>query len=163
MARARPALQQAVNEILARHGENGKRLSLRQAERMTGLSPATIGELAKGNARTPETIRRFARGMSEDEVRLLLLAGFVPEEVETPPLPGRLAEHFGTGDGGANTAGMLSEEISAQMEPEEREWLGRFGRALAQMPPGRERDLWKDNLRRNTELLETFLERLSRE
>lgn len=47
------------------------------------------------------------------------------------------------------------------MEPEEREWLGRFGRALAQMPPGRERSLWKDSLRRDTELLESFLERLA--
>ena len=62
MARARPGLAKAVTEILESRGVDGKRMSLRQAERMTGLAPATIGELAKGNARTPETVRRFAVG-----------------------------------------------------------------------------------------------------
>lgn len=146
MARSRPALQKAINEILERHGTGGKRMSYRQAERKTGLSPATIGELAQGNARTPETLRRFARGLGEDVTRLLLLGGFVPEENETPqaapPAPSPAAE---------------------AIEADEREWLGRFGQALAKMPPGRERDLWKENLRRNTELLEAFLERLAQE
>src|SRR5438477_2889078 len=80
MARARPGFAKAVNEILESHGVNGKRLSFRQAERLTGLAPATISELAKGNARTPETVRRFAHGTEEDVTRLLLLAGFVPDE-----------------------------------------------------------------------------------
>ena len=79
MARARPGLQRAISEILERNGTGGKPLSLRQAERRTGLSPATIGELAKGNARTPETLRRFARGFGENVERLLLLAGFAEE------------------------------------------------------------------------------------
>jgi hypothetical protein len=159
MARARLGLQQAVNEILERHGKNDKRMSFRQAERLTGLSPATIGELAKGNARTPETVRRFARGLGEDEARLLLLGGFVPEEIETLTHAGRpLALLPQDGEGSS----LLPEEVQIRMEPEEREWLGRFGRALAQMPPGRERELWKDNLRRNTELLETFVELLCR-
>ncbi len=148
MARARPALQKAVNEILERRGADGKRLSLRQAERLTGLSPATIGELAKGNARTPETLRRFAQGLGEDANRLLLLGGFVPEE-ESRPIP--------------PLARAIEPEPPEEMEPDEREWLGRFGRALAKMPPGRERDLWKENLRRNAELIEAFLERLERE
>jgi hypothetical protein len=162
MARARPALQQAVNEILERHGTDGKRLSFRQAERLTGLSPATVGELAKGNARTPETIRRFARGLGEAETRLLLLAGFVPDEITTLTEEGSVRL---TPSGGSDGEGILSvaDDLAVQIEPDEREWLGRFGRALAKMPPGRERDLWKDNLRRNTELLETFLERLTRE
>src|SRR5215475_11225292 len=87
MARARPGLAKAVTEILERHGTNGKRMSYRQAERLTGLSPATVGELAKGNARTPETIQRFASGLGEEATRLMLLAGFVPEEIEaTPPI-----------------------------------------------------------------------------
>lgn len=98
--------------------------------------------------------------MGSDEVRLLLLAGFVPEEVETSPLAGRT---LGAMDGDINPAGLVPEEVATHMEQEDREWLGRFGRALSKMPPGRERDLWKDNLRRNTELIETFLERLSRE
>ena len=80
MARARPGLEKAVQEILERHGEQGRRLSLRQAKHLTGLSPATIGELAKGNARTPETIRRFALGLNEEVDRLMLLAGFVPRK-----------------------------------------------------------------------------------
>ena len=61
MARYRPNLEKAVNDILVSHGMDGKRLSFRQAERLTGLSPATISELAKGNARTAETLRRFAQ------------------------------------------------------------------------------------------------------
>lgn len=159
MARARPALQQAVNEILERHGENGKRMSFRKAERLTGLSPATVGELAKGNARTPETIRRFARGMGEDEVRLLLLAGFVPEEVDTlAPTGNKFAQQAKEGN-----ISVLPEDLASLIEADEREWLGRFGRALAKMPPGRERELWKENLRRNTELLETFLTKLGGE
>src|SRR5882762_4315844 len=80
MARARPGLAKAVIQILERRGVDGKRLSFRQAERLTGLAPATISELAKGNARTPETVRRFANGINEDVTRLLLLAGFVPED-----------------------------------------------------------------------------------
>src|SRR5258708_7783862 len=80
MARARPGLAKAVTEILESRGTDGKRMSFRQAERMTGLAPATISELAKGNARTPETVRRFAVGVNEDVTRLMLLAGFVPEE-----------------------------------------------------------------------------------
>src|SRR5262245_31949572 len=154
MARARPALERAINEILNKHGTNGKRLSYRQAERLTGLSPATIGELAKGNARTPETIRRFAQGMGVDVTRLLLLAGFVPEERETTATRTALS---------VTPPSDTPDFAGGEIEPEEREWLGRFGRALAKMPPGRERDLWKDNLRRNTELIETFLERLTQE
>jgi transcriptional regulator with XRE-family HTH domain len=148
MARARAGLAQAVNEILERYGEDGKRLSYRQAERVTGLAPATIGELAKGNARTPETVRRFAQGFGEDMTRLLLLAGFVPEESAlVSPLRGAA-----TGRNGANGA--------SELEPDMNEWLGRLGRALAQLPPGRERDLWKENLRRDTELIEAFLDRM---
>jgi hypothetical protein len=145
MGQARPGLEKAVTEILQRHGVAGRKMSYRQAERMTGLSPATIGELAKGNARTMETVRRFALGMGEEVERLLLLAGFVPEEgdrwsIETPP-PTKECEPL-------------------PIEPEDQEWLERFGRALAKLPPGRERELWKAGLRRDTELLEAFLQRL---
>lgn len=145
MARARPGLERAVIEILNRHGVDGKRLSLRQAERLTGLSPATVGELAKGNARTPETILRFANGLGEDADHLLLLAGFVPDRAVR--LPDR-----STG---------APPKDDENVDGDEREWLGRFGRALAKMPPGRERDLWKDSLRRDTELIESFLARFS--
>jgi transcriptional regulator with XRE-family HTH domain len=148
MARARPDLQNAITTILREHGKNGKKLSLRQAERMTGLSPATIGELANGNARTPETIRRFARGFQTDPRRLLLLAGFVPEEID---------EREAASVAASPPAPLVYEPIS---EPDTQEWLGRFGRALAKMPPGRERELWKETLRRNTELLESFLSHL---
>jgi len=146
MARTRPGLELAVVDILRRHGVDGRRMSLRQAERLTGLSPATIGELAKGNARTPETILRFANGLGEDADRLLLLAGFVPDETMRRSAP--LAPPSGNED---------ANEIAG----DEREWLGRFGRALAMMPPGRERELWKDSLRRDTELIESFLARIN--
>lgn len=86
MAQARPGLARAVNEILERCGSEGKRLSLRQVERITGLSPATAGELAKGNARTAGTVRRFAEGLGQDPEPLLALAGFVPDPAATQPM-----------------------------------------------------------------------------
>ena len=149
MGQARPGLEKAVTEILQRHGAAGRKMSYRQAERLTGLSPATIGELAKGNARTAETVRRFALGMGEEVERLLLLAGFVPEagdrwSLETPEVVREsdlaLPESYHTGS-------------------DDREWLERFGRALEKLPPGRERELWRVGLRRDTELLEAFLQR----
>ena len=152
MGQARPGLEKAVREILQRHGTAaGRKMSYRQAERLTGLSPASIGELAKGNARTPETVRRFALGMGEEVERLLLLAGFVPEpadrwSAETPvPVREDEPDEMEMGEGAA----------------EDREWLNRFGRALAKLPPGRERELWKAGLRRDTELLEAYLERFA--
>ncbi len=102
MALARPGLEKAINDILERRGVDGKRLSYRQAERLTGLSTATISELAKGNARTSDSLRRFAQGLEEDATRLMLLAGFVPEEV----FPLRGAAHQETS------------ALSAPLEPE---------------------------------------------
>ncbi|MCW3095861.1 MAG: hypothetical protein JWL77_1479 [Chthonomonadaceae bacterium] len=145
MGQARPGLEKAVTEILQRHGVAGRKMSYRQAERLTGLSPATIGELAKGNARTMETVRRFALGMGEEVERLLLLAGFVPEE----------GDRWST-----ETPSPAIECDPLPIEPEDRKWLERFGRALAKLPPGRERELWKAGLRHNTELLEAFLQLL---
>jgi len=92
--------------------------------------------------------------MSEDVTRLLLLAGFVPEDDvdDVPAQPSvQPTSHRERG----------IEDV--EVEPEEREWLGRMGRALAMLPPGRERDLWKENLRRDTELIESFLERIGAE
>jgi hypothetical protein len=143
MGQARPGLEKAVVEILQRHGVGGRRMSYRQAERLTGLSPATVGELAKGNARTPESVRRFALGMGEEVERLLFLAGFVPESGDRRP---------------ADPASVVLESEVEAVDPDDREWLERFGRALAQLPPGRARDLWKAGLRRDTELLEAFLD-----
>ena len=152
MARARPGLAKAVTEILVNRGVDGKRMSFRQAERVTGLAPATISELAKGNARTPETVRRFAVGVNEDVTRLLLLAGFVPEDdVDAAPVP------LSVSPASPRIAGLEDVEVGA----EEKAWLGRMGRALAMLPPGRERDLWKENLRRDTELIESFLDRIN--
>ena len=152
MARARPGLAKAVTEILESHGIGGKRLSFRQAERLTGLAPATISELAKGNARTPETVRRFAIGTNEEVTRLLLLAGFIPEDdLDGAPSP----------DSVTSASRQVHGLDTAEVDPEEKEWLGRMGRAMAMLPPGRERDLWKENLRRDTELIESFLGRLT--
>ncbi|MCW3053879.1 MAG: hypothetical protein JWN14_3049 [Chthonomonadales bacterium] len=144
MGQARPGLEKVVNEILLRHGVAGRKLSYRQAERLTGLSPATIGELAKGNARTMETVRRFALGMGEEVERLLLLAGFVPESGD------RHAPEFPM---------VVKESAPSLLTSEDHEWLERFGRALAQLPPGRERELWQAHLRHNTELLELGIQR----
>lgn len=152
MARARPGLAKAVTHILETRGADGKRMSFRQAERMTGLAPATISELAKGNARTMETVRRFAVGFSEDVTRLLLLAGFVPDESLDMPSASQSAQP---------STVHRAETRSADIGAEDEEWLGRLGRALAKLPPGRERDLWKENLRRDTELIESFLDRIN--
>ena len=143
MARARPGLQKAINELLERHGANGKRLSLRQAERLTGLSPATVGELAKGNARTPETLCRFAQGLGEDAGRLLLLAGFaeaaeqwkiaVLEPQAEPPPSAATAD-----------AGIAS-------------LLARYGRALSALPQGRVRTLLLLRLQADVDLLEGLM------
>ena len=149
MARSRPALQNAVNEILIRNSTDGKRMSYRQAERLTGLSPATIGELAKGNARTPETIRRFALGFGEDVTRLLLLSGFVPEDLpDLPQVP-------------PSSAAPAEEEQEAELDEEEREALERFRRALAKLPPGHARTLWKARLQQDAELLDMYLDLLT--
>ena len=142
MARARPGLQTAINEILERHGANGKRLSLRQAERLTGLSPATIGELAKGNARTPETLCRFAQGLGEEAARLLLLAGFaeaaeplkvaaIEPQGEPPPAPPA-----------------TDAPVSAL--------LARYGRALRALPHGHVRTLLLTRLQADVELVESL-------
>ncbi|HLJ57976.1 MAG TPA: hypothetical protein VKT77_23255 [Chthonomonadaceae bacterium] len=152
MARARPGLAKAVTDILTSRGADGKRISFRQAERITGLAPATISELAKGNARTTESVRRFAVGFHEDVDRLLLLAGFIPDERPNDGMEARRAPD--------PTAGAAR---ASEPELDEKEWLGRMGRALAMLPPGRERDLWKESLRRDTELIESFLERIARE
>lgn len=145
MGQARPGLEKAVNEILLRHGANGRKMSYRQAERLTGLSPAAIGELAKGNARTMETVRRFALGMGEEAERLLLLAGFVPTAEDRVLIEYPVA---------------VKEAGPILIDVEDQAWLERFGRALAKLPPGHERDLWRAGLRRDTELLEAFLARL---
>lgn len=163
MARARPGLEKAINDILERRGVDGKRLSYRQAERLTGLSTATISELAKGNARTSDSLRRFAQGLDEDATRLMLLAGFVPEEV----FPMRSGSHQETSDvspplepGTDSTAG--EHEVFASPVPldaEERACLQKLERALTQIPPGSDRALWKDHLSHCADLLERFVER----
>lgn len=76
----RPGFARAVSAILATLGENGKPMSLRQAARLSGLSPATVGELATGNPRTAQAIRRFAEGLGQDPVPLLMLAGYTPPD-----------------------------------------------------------------------------------
>jgi len=144
MARARPGLQKAINEILERHGSNGKPLSLRQAERRTGLSPATIGELAKANARTAQTLRRFGGGFGEDVERLLILAGFV-DEIDRK-------EYSTSG----SPLTMPAVETLAP-EPEVHLFIERYHKALDAMPAGRFRALLLERLRYDTELLEALL------
>lgn len=141
MARTRLGLAKAVEEILERYGENGRRLSLRQAERLTGLSPATIGELAKGNARTADTVRRFAQGMGEEVDRLLLLAGFTPADLDAPPEPELTSPADET-----DPFGRL--DLAAKLI------LERWACAFLKMPAGRDRDLLLERLRLEAELLE---------
>lgn len=142
MARARPGLAKAVHEILEQRG-GGRRLSYRQAERLTGLSPATIGELAKGNARTSETVRRFALGMGVEPERLLLLSGFVPEECDRP-LKRR--------DGDLETA---PREPDADVQ----KMVALWSAALERLPDCRDRDLFLNRLRHDVELMERFVDR----
>ncbi len=144
MARARAGLEQAIGDILLAHGQNGKRLSFRQAERLTGLSPATIAELAKGNARTPESVRRFAHGLGEDVSRLLTLAGFVFEE----PAP-RIA-------GQADSSVPVSTPSPTPLSGPEIVLLTRLERALANLLPGDDRKLWGERLSHDIELMERW-------
>ncbi len=144
MARARAGLEQAISDILLAHGQNGKRLSFRQAERLTGLSPATIAELAKGNARTPESVRRFAHGLGEDATRLLTLAGFAGE-VTAP----RMAQQ-------ANSDTSVSAPSATPLSGPEIVLLTRLERALANLPAGDDRKLWAERLAREIELMERW-------
>ena len=162
MALARPGLEKAINDILERRGVDGKRLSYRQAERLTGLSTATISELAKGNARTSDSLRRFAQGLDEDATRLMLLAGFVPEE----SFPLRGAVHQETSAPAAplepetdSKAGEREALSSiAPLDAEERACLQRLEHALTRIPPGSDRALWKEHLSQCADLLERFVE-----
>jgi transcriptional regulator with XRE-family HTH domain len=142
MARSRPGLQKAINDILIGHGVGGKPLSLRQAERLTGLSPATIGELAKGNARTPETLRRFARGFGESAERLLLLGGF-----------SEAIDHKEDASSERANPTRMVQELNDDLQP----WLERYSAVLQALPPGRTRSLLLARLRCDTELLESLL------
>lgn len=181
MARYRPNLEKAVNDILVSHGMDGKRLSFRQAERLTGLSPATISELAKGNARTAETLRRFAQGLDEDLERLLLLAGFIPQEAlslptsiipnavsvspvstianDIPPSDNSPGDYFAglfrSGDIDADAA--VLEMISSGLDREEISLFYRLGSALKRLPSGSNRALWKAHLRHTADLMERFI------
>ena len=162
MALARPGLEKAINDILERRGVDGKRLSYRQAERLTGLSTATISELAKGNARTSDSLRRFAQGLEEDATRLMLLAGFVPEE----SFPLRGAAHQETSapsaplkPGTALKAGGREAVLPVSpLDVEERACLQRLEHALTRIPPGSDRALWKEHLSQCADLLERFAE-----
>ena len=174
MALARPGLEKAINDILERRGVDGKRLSYRQAERLTGLSTATISELAKGNARTAESLRRFAQGLEEDATRLMLLAGFVPEDVfplRSPQNQGSSKQERFSQKSSPATSSVpepSAEPQNAQadtfqdglrLDAEERACLLRLECALAQIPPGSDRELWKEYLSHSADLLERFLER----
>jgi transcriptional regulator with XRE-family HTH domain len=154
MARARPGLQIAINEILERHGANGKRLSFRQAERLTGLSPATIGELAKGNARTPETLRRFAQGLGEDAARLLLLAGFAEAAEEFARAASASIDVAADVDGGRFPDEEETNVVGG--DPYLSALLARYGRALCRAPHGRIRSSLLARLQADVELLESL-------
>lgn len=149
MARARLGLANAVRELLEQRGGDGRRLSYRQAERLTGLSPATIGELAKGNARTSETVRRFASGMGVDAEPLLLLAGFVPGEAPGAGMP------VGPVPTGSRADAHGVEEASLGVQTLVSRWLN----ALVQLPVGPERTLFVNRFLCDVELLEHFVER----
>lgn len=159
MARARPGLQRAINEILERNGVGGKPLSLRQAERRTGLSPATIGELAKGNARTPETLRRFARGFGENVERLLLLAGFAEaiDAKESLPSSALEAASLPTVSGSTASGSTAMTQGTDPLDAEFRYWLERYGRAMQAAPDDRTRSVLLARLRCDTELVESLL------
>ncbi len=129
MKAARYGLQQAVAALLQERGEQGKPLSLREAARRTGLSPATVGELAKGMARTAHAVNALARGLETDPRPLLLLAGFLPEE-ET--------------------------ELSAPLSLEEKALLHRIDTALSSLPAGLTRTLFAESLNQCALLMENF-------
>jgi transcriptional regulator with XRE-family HTH domain len=158
----RDNLARAVQEILRKHGTEGRPLSYRQVERRTGLSPATIGELCSGVARTRRTVLRFAEGMGESAEVLLVMAGFIPEETAvSSPSDSSRPVSLPQGEPLPTAAAQTVPESDADsLFPEERLWLGRLGKSLAQLPPGRDRALWLERLRQDAELLEAFLERL---
>ena len=89
-----------------------------------------------------------------------MLAGFIPEDEEVAETDAVRSSTTLPRSDSRILSGKRSLPDDWAVEGEELEWLGRYGRALAKMPPGRERDLWKDSLRKDTELIESFLERL---
>ena len=129
MKAARYGLQQAVTALLQERGGQGRPLSLREAARRTGLSPATVGEMAKGIARTAHAVYALAHGLEADPRPFLLLAGFLPEEAKRQ---------------------------QAALTLEEEALLLRVGKALAALPCGIERTLFAESLHQSVQLMECF-------
>ena len=75
-----PRFARAVEEVLARHGVDGRPLSNRVAAQRTGHSPATINNWrSKRMIPTRDALVQFADRLSERRVPLLLSAGYVPD------------------------------------------------------------------------------------
>ncbi len=70
-----PKVAHAVREIL-RHNDSQERLSVRDAARKTGLSHATIANMARGDRPSAGLLIQFAQGMKADINDLLAAADY---------------------------------------------------------------------------------------
>ena len=81
MSTLRERRSQEVLRVLILHGPGqGKRLSLRGAERHTGISYQTISKMADGEMVDVTTVEKFAVGFGEDVVKWLPWYGYSEEE-----------------------------------------------------------------------------------
>ena len=70
-----------VRRILNAKGVNGKPLPINRAAKICGIAATSVYNMLNGSRVEPGTVALFARGMGEDEARLLALVGYTPEEV----------------------------------------------------------------------------------
>ena len=71
---------ESVRQLLQKHGEAGKSMTVRAASVRTGLSDSNISEMAHGKVPSRESVRRFADGLGEPRIPLLFSAGYLPTE-----------------------------------------------------------------------------------
>jgi plasmid maintenance system antidote protein VapI len=72
-------LAEEVRRVLNAHGKKGRMMSLRDAERRTGVSYATVFNMVDGKAKIrPDILVKFARGFGEEPGKWLELCGYDP-------------------------------------------------------------------------------------
>jgi plasmid maintenance system antidote protein VapI len=72
-------LADEVRRVLAANGKKGRLMSLRDAERRTGVSYATVFNMVDGKANIrPDILVKFARGFGEEPGKWLELCGYDP-------------------------------------------------------------------------------------
>lgn len=73
-----------VKAVLEQHGSAGVPMSLRAADRKTGVNYVTLGRMHEGFVPEMESVVRFARGFGLDVNEWLTLAGYDPITATDP-------------------------------------------------------------------------------